>query len=177
MLHQIRCIACASGMASLALFQFAVGASLASAASSPTPSPGSQRCITTRRTPHADQTCIVIIGENRSFDHVFATYKPKQRRNVWNLLSEGIINADGTPGPNFSRPQQLAATDQGTDSRYFSVEPAQDRSQQPFCRHRWWAAPRIPTSNGDSLTPRARQSENGSARRITINILVSGGTG
>src|ERR1700722_9293807 len=57
---------------------------------------------------------IVIIGENRSFDHVFATYQPKRGQTVWNLLSEGIVNADGTPGPNFSRAQQYAAVDQST---------------------------------------------------------------
>src|SRR5271154_2067792 len=54
------------------------------------------------------QHVIVIIGENRSFDHVYATYQPKPGQSVWNLLSEGIVNADGTPGPNFSRAQQLA---------------------------------------------------------------------
>src|SRR5271155_4947738 len=58
---------------------------------------------------------IVIIGENRSFDHVFATYKPKNGEHVWNLLSEGIINKDGTPGPNFEKAHQLAATDSGSD--------------------------------------------------------------
>ena len=35
---------------------------------------------------------IVIYGENRSFDHVFATYVPKKGEKVWNLLSEGIVN-------------------------------------------------------------------------------------
>ncbi len=30
---------------------------------------------------------IVIIGENRTFDHIFATYKPKQGETVDNLLS------------------------------------------------------------------------------------------
>src|ERR1700740_2618552 len=44
---------------------------------------------------------IVIIGENRSFDHVFATYKPRPGQSVFNLLSQGIINEDGSPGPNF----------------------------------------------------------------------------
>jgi phospholipase C len=37
---------------------------------------------------------IVIIGENRSFDHVFATYVPRHGEKVWNLLSEGIVKAD-----------------------------------------------------------------------------------
>src|ERR1700748_1326499 len=54
---------------------------------------------------------IVIIGENRSFDHVFATYQPVKGQSVWNLLSEGIVNADGTPGPNFWKAAQNAASD------------------------------------------------------------------
>ena len=58
----------------------------------------------------------MIIGENRSFDHVFATYVPKKGEKVWNLLSEGIVNADGTPGPNFSKAEQNAATDTAPDA-------------------------------------------------------------
>ena len=46
---------------------------------------------------------IIIIGENRSFDHVFATYKPKTGQTVWNLLSERIVKDDGSPGPNYSK--------------------------------------------------------------------------
>jgi phospholipase C len=34
---------------------------------------------------------IVFIGENRSFDHLFATYQPKHGQSVANLLSNGII--------------------------------------------------------------------------------------
>jgi len=52
------------------------------------------------------QHVIVIVGENRSFDHLFATYQPKPGNTVNNLLSQGIINADGTPGPRFSGAQQ-----------------------------------------------------------------------
>src|SRR5487761_1843050 len=42
---------------------------------------------------------IVIIGENRTFDHIFGAYKPPQGQTVWNLRSEGIIKANGSPGP------------------------------------------------------------------------------
>src|SRR5712671_6094265 len=52
---------------------------------------------------------IVIIGENRSFDHVFATYQPKHGQTVSNLLSKGIVNSDGTPGRNFSLASQSSA--------------------------------------------------------------------
>ncbi len=45
---------------------------------------------------------IVIIGENRSFDHLFATYQPvNQGETVLNLLAEGVVKADGTPGPKY----------------------------------------------------------------------------
>jgi phospholipase C len=52
---------------------------------------------------------IVLIGENRTFDHVFATYMPRGRDSVQNLLSEGIINANGSPGWNFSKAAQFQA--------------------------------------------------------------------
>ena len=55
---------------------------------------------------------IVIIGENRTFDHLFATYQPvNNSETVLNLLSEGIVNADGTPGPNYSSVAQFQAQD------------------------------------------------------------------
>jgi len=54
---------------------------------------------------------LVIIGENRSFDHIFATYVPKNGQKVDNLLSKGIVNADGSPGPNFAKAVQNSAVD------------------------------------------------------------------
>jgi len=54
---------------------------------------------------------IIIVGENRSFDHLFATYVPTRKsEKVLNLLSEGIISADGSPGPNFAKAQQFKIT-------------------------------------------------------------------
>src|SRR5215831_4589008 len=50
---------------------------------------------------------IVIIGENRTFDHVFATYRPKHDQSVANLLSKGIILPNGAPGPNFALSRQF----------------------------------------------------------------------
>jgi phospholipase C len=73
---------------------------------------------------------IVIIGENRSFDHVFATYVPKRGQTVHNLLSEGIIQLDANknaiPGPNFSKAQQLAASDQGGKDSFLLSPPKQE---------------------------------------------------
>ncbi|WP_199099384.1 alkaline phosphatase family protein [Dyella sp. ASV21] len=62
---------------------------------------------------------ILLIGENRTFDHVYATYTPPQGQSVHNLLSEGIVNADGTPGPNVAAARQWQASNTGT----FTVAP------------------------------------------------------
>ncbi|HAN55359.1 MAG TPA: hypothetical protein DCQ77_03795, partial [Betaproteobacteria bacterium] len=53
---------------------------------------------------------IVIIGENHTFDNLYGGYKPRHGQTVENLLAKGIINADGTPGPNFSLATQQQAS-------------------------------------------------------------------
>jgi phospholipase C len=68
------------------------------------------------------QHVIVIIGENRTFDHIFATYKPVAGQSVNNLLSEGIVNTDGTPGPNFPNALQSQAVD-SKPSKYLLSPP------------------------------------------------------
>ncbi|PWT73198.1 MAG: phosphoesterase [Proteobacteria bacterium] len=50
---------------------------------------------------------IVLIGENRTFDHIFATYQPRHHESIQNLLSRGIVNADGSPGPNHDLARQF----------------------------------------------------------------------
>ena len=63
---------------------------------------------------------IIIVGENRSFDHLFATYLPtKKNEKILNLLSQGIINTDGTPGPNFAKAQQYKITSPPNLGQYF----------------------------------------------------------
>jgi phospholipase C len=52
---------------------------------------------------------IILIGENRGLDHTFGVYKPKGKgQTISNLLSKGIVNEDGTPGPNFAQAQQFS---------------------------------------------------------------------
>ena len=77
------------------------------------------------------QHVIVIIGENRTFDHVFATYQPVAAgEHVSNLLSKKIVNADGTPGPNYALSQQYQATDYDSyqlappKTKYATLPPA-----------------------------------------------------
>jgi phospholipase C len=51
---------------------------------------------------------IILIGENRGTDHTFGVYKPKgKHQTISNLLSKGIVNEDGSPGPNFKLAQQF----------------------------------------------------------------------
>src|SRR5262249_21235746 len=59
---------------------------------------------------------ILVIGENRTFDNMFGMYVPPKGQTVRNLLSEGILAADGTPGPNFSRAAQWQAKEDGVYS-------------------------------------------------------------
>jgi len=70
---------------------------------------------------------IVIVGENHSFDNLFGGYQPKTGQRVFNLLSEGIINRDGTLGPNSSKAQQW----QAIDNEKYSIAPART---SPFAR-------------------------------------------
>src|SRR5262249_39339236 len=69
---------------------------------------------------------IYIIGENRSFDNIYATYVPKYGQKIWNLLSQGIVNADGTPGKNFANGRQFQAT---SNNGQFLLSPL---AKQPY---------------------------------------------
>src|SRR4249919_3366790 len=62
---------------------------------------------------------IVIIGENHTFDNIFATYQPPAGQTIWNLRSEGIVTANGTPGPDFSQATQLTAS----NTKTYTVTP------------------------------------------------------
>src|SRR5208337_1609668 len=80
---------------------------------------------------------IIIIGENRTFDHVFGVYKPRPGQTVSNLLSKGIVKEDGSPGANSGAAAQFTVPAQpayyigaGTKAPYASL-PAPDLSGTP----------------------------------------------
>src|SRR6202453_4781679 len=110
------------GMVSLAALQLSVGPGLVAAATAVNNAG--------ERTATPIKHVIVIIGENRSFDHVFATYVPKRGQTVHNLLSEGIIKLDANknaiPGPNFHKAQQLSAADLGGQDTFLLSPPTQE---------------------------------------------------
>ena len=97
----------------LSLFQFSIGAPMAGGAGK-NPAPGDSNTVSPIK--HV----IVIVGENRSFDHLFATYVP-QTGTVNNLLSEGIIDSKGKPGANLSKAMQFSADITGTTT--FQLSP------------------------------------------------------
>jgi phospholipase C len=98
----------------LTVFQFSLGGPLASSLQA------HEQEKSHTRTPI--KHLIVLIGENRTFDHVFATYVPKSHDSVSNLLSKGIINADGTPGKHFSKAQQFQAVSPFRTKYYISLD-------------------------------------------------------
>jgi phospholipase C len=67
---------------------------------------------------------IIIIGENRTFDHVYGTYTPQKGETISNLLSKGIVKANGKPGPNYSLSAQFSALDSTTSgSGVYAIDP------------------------------------------------------
>ena len=105
-------------LAILTAVPFSLGGTLASAAP-PDQDHGKQH----NQAQSPIQHVIVLIGENRTFDHVFATYIPRHGESVSNLLSKGIVKADGTPGPHFKKAQQFQAVAPFRTKYFVSLDP------------------------------------------------------
>jgi phospholipase C len=154
-----------TGLISTMIFQLAIGSAFAVGQ---TETATSRDNATTTPIKHV----IVIIGENRSFDHVFATYVPQNGQTVWNLLSEGIVKADGTPGPNFPLAEQKAANDAPPDDFLLSPTTTSSYSVLPSPIN---GGPVTSFVKNDDLTL-ARKSENGLPADYYA-YLVTGGSG
>jgi phospholipase C len=87
---------------------------------------------------------IVVIGENHTFDNLFAGYQPESGQNVRNLLSQEIIKADGSPGPNFSHAGQQTAN----EVNRYSIDPMHtgpySRLPQPATTYATGVPPGVP---------------------------------
>jgi len=111
---------CSLGLSALAIGQFSLAPAFAAGPVNPAD------WHTTSPIKHV----IVIIGENRSFDHVFATYVPGEPGvTVNNLLSQKIIaldaNKNAIPGQNWEKAHQLAAADKGPTDTFLLSPPKQ----------------------------------------------------
>jgi phospholipase C len=112
---------------------------------------------------------IVIIGENRTFDHIFATYKPKADESIDNLLSKGIIKEDGTPGPNYSKAHQYSAVDTVKFEESPSVKSLYSVLPAPLV-----GGPTTPFVPNLAV---AKAVENGLPNDTYYSYLTTGGTG
>jgi phospholipase C len=113
---------------------------------------------------------IVIIGENRTFDHIFATYKPVKGETVDNLLSKGIVREDGTPGDNYSLARQYSAQDTPADN--YQISPM-EKSLYPILPVPLAGGPKTPFIANIAV---AKAVENGLANSY-YKFLATGGTG
>src|SRR5262249_23678756 len=103
---------------------------------------------------------IVIVGENRSFDHLFATYGPKAGETVNNLLSEGIVTPDGKPGANFSKAVQNTTDITGSTS--YQLSPTSPKTPfSPLPAPLNGGPTNVCTDNGMCNLGDARSSEDG----------------
>ena len=96
---------------------------------------------------------LVIIGENTSFDTLFATYQPPPGQSIRNLLSTGIVDAQGKPGPAFDKAVQkypLAPT--AFDVDYPQLAPYKTLPR-PFARAEKEAPKRIDDKLPADLAP------------------------
>jgi len=119
------------------------------------------------------QHVIVIIGENHSFDNVFGTYMPQNGNGIWNLLSQQIVNQDGSPGPNFNLAQQKAAADSAPST--FLLSPPTSALPGGVMPAPLTGGPKDSYIPGDSLSL-AQQTENGLSPEY-YQYLITGGTG
>ena len=118
-------------------------------------------------TPHAGQApptttpikhVVLIIGENHSFDNLFATYQPPRGQKIWNLLSEGIVTRSGTPGPNFKQARQLTATNTKTYSLNPKITGAYQTLPTPNTTYVSQACDGLVLGSADSRFPAALAS-------------------
>jgi len=120
---------------------------------------------------------IIIVGENRTFDHLFATYQPKPGESVNNLLSEQIITASGAPGANYAKATQYSAD--VTGSTLFQLSPTTGKAPYSVLPAPLNGGPtNVCTDNGICTLGDATSSEDGLSETPTnyYNFMLTGGT-
>jgi phospholipase C len=122
---------------------------------------------------------IVLIGENRGLDHTFGIYKPKGKgQTISNLLTKGIVNMDGSPGPNFAQAQQFSVANQST---YYVGAP--NLAKSPYNGMNLMPQPNVegtPSVQSDTLPPFKTLDEAKIEKDIdpdSVAFLTTGATG
>jgi phospholipase C len=104
---------------------------------------------------------IVFIGENRTFDHIYATYKPKHGQSVANLLSKGIIFSTGIPGPHYILSQQFQIKQPYPSTYFIDALPPTTKGKTLYQQSP--LTPTFPVPNTGSVPPRAERARPGSS--------------
>ena len=132
----------------------------------------------TAKTASPIKHVIILIGENRGLDHTFGVYKPKGTgQTISNLLSKGIVNEDGTPGPNFAQAQQFSVAGQPS---YYIGAPAIGKS--PYSPANTMPQPNTngaPTAQSDTGAPFKTIAEASVEKDVNpadLDILTTGFT-
>ena len=119
---------------------------------------------------------IVLIGENRTFDHLFATYVSPSGDSVKNLLSEHIIKADGTPGKDFNKAAQFQAVAPFKTKYFISLDKNEKAPYAILPSPTLNFAPNSP--NFPPGTPASLLAAvEPSLEADDLNLLTTGGTG
>src|ERR1700729_2176765 len=122
---------------------------------------------------------IILIGENRGLDHTFGVYIPKgKKQTISNILSKGIVNIDGSPGPHFGLAQQFSVG--GQTMWYFG---APNVSKFPYSPTNLMPQPNTngaPTAQSDTGAPFNTIAEANTETDINatdVGLLTTGATG
>ena len=154
------------GLASLVMLQMSLGPFATSARANDDDGANNRA-----RTPI--KHVIVIVGENRSFDHLFATYEPaKKGESVDNLLSKHIVKKDGTPGSKFKQAEQFSAD--ATDSSTYQIAPKKKTLYDPMPAPLNGGPTDVCKDNGICTLADATSSESGLAEEYYAFMLTGG---
>lgn len=117
---------------------------------------------------------IIIVGENRTYDHLFATYVPP-KGTTFNLLSERIIAADGAPDQNFALATQYKASDTVT----YSISPTIAKPYKILPAPTTGYAPEAPSDTNPPpfATVQAAAAYDYGVETGDVPILTTGATG
>jgi len=155
------------GLASLVMLQMSLAGPFVNSAAANDKSAQSQ-------TVTPIQHVIVIVGENRTFDHIFATYQPRNGESVDNLLSKQIVTVDGTPGVNFADANQYSAD--ATNTTTYQLAPPNKTLYDHLPAPLNGGPTDVCKDNGICSMGDARTSESALANDY-YQFLLTGGTG
>ena len=121
-----------------------------------------------------------MIGENRGLDHTFGVYKPKgKRQTISNLLSKGIFNEDGTPGPHYGLAQQYSVAPQAS---YYVGAPKNAKTpysaaSNPMPQPNTNGAPQVQNTQFGPFQNTTEASVEKDVESKNLQLLTTGATG